>query len=266
MSNASISKSGIDEPFSLQVARGQIYKHAHLDKFGFNADIGTTQETLWSLGGVYTWRTAATKVKISSSDAKDTAAGVGARTVTIQGLDANFAETEETITMAGQTASAESTNTYLRIHRAFVVTNGSEIDNAGTLYVHETGAALTSGVPDDATKNLTVISPGYGQTLQSFYTVPASKTLYITQLHAAVGGAALNTVTTTLRTKDATLAANLFAWNTKAIRVFGLGGVADGQLSVPIKVTEKYDIEMTAVVNTSTASVTGTFAGYLIDA
>ena len=89
--------------------------------------------------------------------------------------------------------------------------------------------------------------------------MPASKTLYITQIHAAVGGAALNTVTTTLRTKDATAAANLYAWNTKAIRVFGLGGVADGTLQVPIKVTEKYDIEMTAVVNTSTAAVTGTF-------
>ena len=124
MSNSSISKSWSDEPFDLQVARGQIYKHAHLDKFGYNADIATSQETLWSLGGSYTWRTTAVAMKISSSDAKDTAAGVGARTVTIQGLDANFAEVEETVTMAGQTASTATTQTFLRVHRAFVVTNG----------------------------------------------------------------------------------------------------------------------------------------------
>ncbi len=264
MANNSISKAGTTEPFTLQASRGDIYKHTLLDKFGYNADIATATETLWSLGGIYAWRTTATKVKISSSDAKDTATGVGARTVLIQGLDADYAEIEETLTMAGQTASSESTNTYWRIHRAVVVTNGSEFDNAGTLYVHKTGATLTAGVSTLA-DTLTVISPGFGQTLQSFYTVPANKTLYITQLHVSAGAAALNTVTATVRTKDATAAANLWGWNTKAIRTFGLGAAVDGILAVPIVVTEKYDIEMTALVNTGTAAVSGTFAGYLVD-
>ena len=44
-------------PYSLRVAEGQVTGATSLFKFGFNADVDTTEETVWSGGGdlVYPW-------------------------------------------------------------------------------------------------------------------------------------------------------------------------------------------------------------------
>ena len=84
-------------------------------KFGYNAAVSSTEETVWMQGGRYVWPTSASTMTISSADANDTSAGTGAQTVTINGLDANYAEISETVTMDGQIA-ATTTNSYLRRH------------------------------------------------------------------------------------------------------------------------------------------------------
>ena len=49
----SISQVGTVEPFNLQVARGQIPGHELKFKFGNNAAVGNTEETIWK-PGMYT--------------------------------------------------------------------------------------------------------------------------------------------------------------------------------------------------------------------
>ena len=91
---SSISRVGTTEPFELQVKRGQVGWHYAIFKFGFNPDVDDSLETVWAEGGLYGYIETATVLKVSSSSANDTSAGTGARTVTLSGLDADYAEIE----------------------------------------------------------------------------------------------------------------------------------------------------------------------------
>ena len=87
----SISQIGTTEPFELQIARGHIEGHKHQFKFGHNAAVSDTEETIWSQGGLYAYPPGAQQMTLSSSSDDDTAnEGTGARTVEIQGLDADY--------------------------------------------------------------------------------------------------------------------------------------------------------------------------------
>ncbi len=123
---------------------------------------------MWSGGGLYPWMTAATSLEIVSGSANDAAAGTGARTVTIAGLDANFAEVSQTVTLNGIAAVAIPTQLY-RIQSALVVTAGSGGFNAGDITIRDAGAGTTRAL----------LPLGYGITRQSQFTVPAGFTLQI---------------------------------------------------------------------------------------
>ena len=100
---SSISRVGKTEPFELQVSRGQITYHEFVHKFGFYDSVSTSLTTIWSQGGIYSYLSAASTLYISSSSTDDTVAGTGARTVTVSGLDNNFDEKVETVSLNGQT-------------------------------------------------------------------------------------------------------------------------------------------------------------------
>ena len=170
---SSISRFGLTEPFDLQVARGQITGHKTLFKFGNNSDINGSLETIWSHGGLYVYPTSAIQMKVSSSSADDAALGTGARTVSVQGLDQNYNEVAETITLTGQT-EVLTTNTFIRVFRAFVITAGSTNTAQGTIYVG-TGT-VTAGVPATV---YTEIALGENQTTMAVWTVPAGYTFYV---------------------------------------------------------------------------------------
>lgn len=170
---SSITRFGLTEPFDLQVARGQITGHKTLFKFGNNSDINGSLESIWSHGGLYVYPTAAIQMKVSSSDDNDTALGTGARTIVVSGLDANYNEISETVTLAGQTVVL-TTNTFIRVFRAFVVTAGSGGTAAGTIYVGD--GIVTGGVPATVYAEIPL---GENQTLMAVWTVPAGYTMYI---------------------------------------------------------------------------------------
>ena len=94
---SSISRVGTTEPFELQISRGQISFHKFVHKFGYNPSIGTSDETIWSEGGLYAYPASATVMTVSSSSTDDTAAGTGARTVEVFGLDADYNEINEVV-------------------------------------------------------------------------------------------------------------------------------------------------------------------------
>ena len=95
-------------------------------KFGHNNAVTTTFAPLCQ-GGI--WRTpqpaAATQVRVKAGNANDTAAGSGARAVMIEGRNALGEIVTETLATAGASAGANSTNSYIRIHRAFVSASGT---------------------------------------------------------------------------------------------------------------------------------------------
>lgn len=134
-------------------------------KFGFNGDVGTTEETIWDVGGLYSYLAAATQLKVSSSDANDDAAGTGARTVQLYGLDGSYEPIDELVTLDGQTVVTTSAS-FLRIFRIVVRSAGSGLKNAGVIYAG-TGT-VTDGVPEN---KYAAISAGMNQTLMCAWTV-----------------------------------------------------------------------------------------------
>jgi len=163
-------------PWGVRVADGQIADQSHNHKFGYNAAVGTTPETIWFQGAAYTWPSAAAVLDLTSTDdTADNVAGTGALTVTIEGLDADYAEVSQTITMTGQTAAL--TTALLRVNRMFVATAGSGLTNAGTVFL--SSGAQTTGTPDVATTIRATIGIGLSQTQQCIYTVPAGKKAFI---------------------------------------------------------------------------------------
>lgn len=82
-------------------------------------------------------------VDLISTDAKDTAAGVGARTVAVFGIDSAGDYAVEIVDMAGAVASSTTTE-WIRLIEIQVNTVGSEKDAAGTITCHENGGAVST--------------------------------------------------------------------------------------------------------------------------
>ena len=245
--NQSISRVGVTEPFELQVARGQITGHSTVFVSGTGTSVGTSTTTLWSQNTIYTYLSTAAVMQISSSSANDAAAGTGARTVAIYGLDANYNQINETVTLNGQTA-VNTTNSFLRVFHLAVVTAGSGEAAAGTIYAG-TGT-VTAGVPAVV---YGVYTSGNGSTA-CIWTVPAGYTAYITNYSAGYGNA-------------------ITAYGTAFLAVRPFGSVFDTASQVrvsngsqgwitfnyPILVEEKSDIEIRANSTTASANVVAEF-------
>jgi hypothetical protein len=247
----SITQNGRYEPFELQVARGQISWHKRTFQFGTNTAVGTGFSTIWAGGSstLYTYPTSATVLKISSGSASDTAAGTGARTVVVNGLDANYNEISEIVSLNGQTA-VNTVNSYLRFNEMLVLTAGSGGTAAGVLYAGV--GTVTTGVPATIYGQAPL---GYNASDQAFWTVPAGYTAYI------------NSATWSSSNTTANIAV------TGSLNIRPLGGVFsvqstckmlagnsfDRHFDTAVQVLEKSDIEMRAASSTAGSSVTGEF-------
>ena len=241
---SSISRVGTTEPFYLQVARNQISFHKSNFKFGFNADVDDSLETVWAQGGLYSYLTSASVLKVSSSSTADTSAGTGARTVELSGLDTNYDEISETVTLNGQTA-VNTTNEYLRINRMVVRSAGSGGQNAGVIYAG-TGT-VTTGVP--ANKYAT-IAIGDNQTVMALWTVPRGYTAYLLQTDI--------TVATTQNNKYCTVHlvsrpnGEVFQIKDKFVKA---ESSVHQTYTIPLKFEEKTDIEVRAIGDSSGADI-----------
>ena len=171
----SITQVGTSEPFELQVARGQIPGHRVIHVFGHNPDVDNHVEaTVWPVPGSLLGHPASlTIMKISSSSADDTAAGTGARTVRILGINGTGGYAEEIVTLNGQTA-VNTVNTYDSVETMTVLTAGSDGGNAGTIYAG-TGT-VTSGVP---AVPYSAIGVGDNVSLVGHWTCPTGHTGYL---------------------------------------------------------------------------------------
>ena len=142
------------------------------------------------------------------------------------------------------------------MHRAFVTAVGSGGTAAGDIYVGASGGS--GGVP---TTFYAKITQGENQTLQAVYTVPAGKTLYIDDASFSTGLSTANKIVT-FRLKQRINGEDVF-------RTILKKNVQEGshveQYSVPLAITEKTDIEVTATSDLAGAEASATFQGMLID-
>jgi len=250
---SSVTRQGAYEPFELQVSRGQIQGHRNVTVFGFNQDVDTTQVSVWPLPSLITFPAAALQMTVSSASADDTSAGTGARTIVVQGLDANYNEVTETVTMNGQTA-VTMTTFMLRLNYAYVVTAGSGNGAAGDIYIG-TGT-VTAGVPATV---YDIIKFDYNTTITGSYTVPAGYTAYVSQgLFSAGQAGGSNQVQGRLLTRGTD---NIR--RTAAVTSIN-NGVADYTFEYPLAVPAKTTIEATAVGSSNNNAVSSMFILVLI--
>lgn len=225
-------------PFGLALQQGLVNRFSGIQKFGYNSSVGTSFETIWTNGsGLYVYPTTATTAVATSSDTANDNGG----TVHIFGLDENFDLADEVITIGG----SASTTTFIRVHRAFMATATTNAVNQGNITItvdSKTGA---------------YISAGYGQTLQSIYTVPRNYIGYLMSFDIGTS-------------KDLELEAKIMArpidgntFQTKAFQTIR-GGAFRKEYLVPEILTEKTDVEMRAKAS-ATSSVSGGFELILKD-
>jgi hypothetical protein len=244
---SSITRVGTSEPFELQVSRGQIAYHEFIHKFGYNPSIGTADETIWSEGGLYVYPTSASTMYISSSSAADTAAGTGARTATVYGLDADFEQINVTVSLNGQTGvQLNGALNWYRVNRIVVNTAGSGGANAGVLYVG-TEATPSGGVP---TNKYATVAIGDNQTLMCLWTVPVGYTAYLHQKDVSASSSAGKFAIFTLVSRP----------NGGVFNVRDRVTLANNSTSIPywnpIVLTEKTDVEVRAIADSVGGTIT----------
>lgn len=237
----------------LQVAIGNFMDVSVLHKFGRNPDVDSgTPEDVWAVGGDYVFPAAAETVDVVSTDTDDDGSpvGAGARTLMILGLDSSYAEVQETVTLDGVTP-VTTTQTFLRVLRAYVVTAGATGTNEGAVSATNT----TSG--DD----LFSILVGKGQTTLAVYTVPDGKVLLVTRIHGSngkqdTGSATLEFI---IREEDGAF---------RTVHYLGIHSQGstqvNGVLIPPFPVPARTDIKIRVSVRAANTDINAGFDGYLV--
>ena len=222
---SSVTRWGRNEPFELQVSRNQIPYHKRVFKFGFNPDINGTEETVWDVGGLYVYPSSA--IAMTATTTAGTASDDNGVLVTIEGLDADYNEVSEEVTLAGA-GTATTTQTFLRVYRAFV--SGSQ-EPTGTINITNGGTTYAR------------ITLGVNQTLMALWTVPAGYTAYINHINIASGTSNINQyITASFISREINK-----VFRTQLKQSIGRNGVADFVIEYPLPFEEKTDLEVRAV-------------------
>jgi hypothetical protein len=166
MAEFSDFQHNFNTPYGIGVRRGMYQELGGIDKFGYLPTATSSYKTVWDGDNLYTYPSSAvTMTATSASGATDS--GVE---VTIQGLDTDYVELTETVTLDGS-GIATTTGEFLRVFRAFI-SNGQAADgnvsiaNGGTTYA--------------------LIGSDYQQTLMAVYTIPKGKRGYLVAANISV--------------------------------------------------------------------------------
>ena len=215
----------------VDISAGEVVDVHKIDKFGYNSAVGNSYETIWDGNNLYTYiETAGTATVTSSNTSADNGS-----TIEIEGLDVNYDQVSETLTVGGSAGTVE----FYRVYRASVVTPNTGTANVG---------AVTITVDS---KSAAIISPDQGQTLMCVYTIPRRYTGYLIQLDVGSSKDVENTVRVVVRNGSSQ------AFNVKAF-LSKRGGFSEKNFRIPVEIPQKNDIEVQALAS-ATSSISAGF-------
>lgn len=243
---------GISKDFYFEVASGNIEGYSSVNKFGHNPTSTTGGEDVWMGGGTYAfYPTTAQSMEIVSSSGLDDSAGIGARQVMVFGLDENWAEISETVSLSG-TTPVNLQEDYIRMYRAIVLEVGTTESNVGDIEVRVQGGGTVGAL----------IGAGDGQTQQAIYTIPINKTGYFIKGYVSLGNQNKNGEDGTFQWQARSNNGFTGAWTVKGqVALINIGsshwqylyGVPAGQIP------EKTDIR---IKTTKSSAIIDTVAGF----
>jgi hypothetical protein len=223
--------------FGLDAARGVLGNVEPVNIFGFNRAVGTSFETLWNNGGTYSYLSDEQQLSVVSDDAGDT------MDVLIQGLDGNYSEVEETVTLTG-TDAVTTTNSFLRVNNAIILSG----ENAGDITGSYSGT------------DVFFIEEALGTTQACVYTVPAGHSLYLFRIDLTSG--------TTNFNRFLTYRNRLDSENGRVLRVAEAtweSGQQSFNRQIPFKISEKTDFQFEAKSSGSQNEVSIFIEAILVD-
>ncbi len=164
-----------------RIVNGEMPGFKIIHKFGRNKALPTAFAPI-TIGGV--WPTpqaaAATTVRIKSGgNANDVAGGSGARSVTVEGLDATGAEVSFELIPASTVASAASTQSIIRINRVFVSATGTYPTVTASTASHVAAITIEKSAGSEDWATIDATNFARGQSEMACYAVPLGKTAYV---------------------------------------------------------------------------------------
>lgn len=158
----------IEDQFELQVAREKVKGARVRNIFGFNANTTTTMRALWELADTtdYVFPTTARNMTVTSD------AGDNGKTLIILGLDANYEEISEVVTLNATTAPV-TTLAFFRINDV-VMLSATNTANVSITYDGVTYARIDAG---------------RSRNQASIYTVPAGHCFFLYRIDAFMNDA-----------------------------------------------------------------------------
>lgn len=160
---------------SYDVFSGRLSHYSFNNQYAKSSTITATESEIWNVGGIETLLTSPEVIQISSSSANDTAAGTGARTLRIEGLDGNYDLQSEIVVLNGVTP-VNTVNTYLRVHRLTAISAGSTGINQGNI---DAVSAITMATHARITALL-------GRSEKTQFTCPRNHIMPVTDVKAGV--------------------------------------------------------------------------------
>jgi len=236
--NIQNSRPFVQFPFGINVDKQLVEDFSGVTKFGYSSSVGGTFQTIWDGNSTYIYPSSAGTATVTSTNTASDNGG----TVEIQGLDSNYDIATETLVIGG----SAGTKSFIRVFRAVMKTATTGNANVGTLSV------IVSTV------TVAKITPEYGQTLMSVYTIPRNKRGYIVQLDVGSSKDLENEIR--IIAKQIT---NGNVWNTKEF-LTTRGGFIQKNYIYPLKFDEKTDIEIVAK-SSATSSISAGFELFLED-
>lgn len=222
-----------DERFNL--ARGLVRDAISVHKFGAIPSMSISATgTIWDINDtLYPWSAWATPGVVT---ALTVAAGDNGKILTVEGLDANYDLVSENITLSSS-GSAAGIQTFSRLFRGYISTGSGT--NVGNITVQIGGTTILQ------------VNANFGQTLMSVYTIPNGYTGYLTQV-----------ICTTQNSHD--MEGTIFIKPLNG--VFRIAHIFEAsydsyfyRFDVPLKITEKSDIDFRAFNRTNNARITAAF-------
>lgn len=225
------------------VAEGNITDHTFIHKFGAVPALSNgSTGSVWDINDVvYPWSAFDTAGVVNLDRANTSDAN---KVVTVIGLDADYNETQESITLTNASNNA-STMVFKRVFRAFIADGTTNVGNIDIQRESTTVARITAGA---------------GQTLMAVYTVPAGYTGYLYKGTASAQAGA-----------DAT--GNMFvryfgqqSFRTQhTFEVGGTGGQYSYDFAFPPPILEKSDIDVRVSGRTNNGRYTAAFDLLLVE-
>lgn len=222
---------------SLNIARGLVSRTSSVHKFGAVPEMSTnTTGTIWDKNDtLYPWSSFSSA---STLTVQTVAAGDNGKKITIIGLDADYNEISEEVTLSSS-ATVTTTASFIRVYRAYVSSGATNVDDIDVRIGSTT---------------VLMINADKGQTLMSIYTVPDGYTGYLCQGTATVENAG-----------DATIDMFIRYYGQDAFRIGHTAEVTSGGMpynytfTVPQKIPSRSDIDIRATVRSNNSRVTAAF-------